>query len=90
MYVLKLTLCLNKYHTMKAYPVLHAFSTSVLNGGEWSAPCPSRFTPRKTAPGTHLLGGWAGSQAGKNVAVNRKNPFPASAWNQTPVAQLTD
>jgi hypothetical protein len=31
----------------------HAFSTSVLDGGEWSASCPGRFTPRERAPSTH-------------------------------------
>jgi hypothetical protein len=27
--------------------------TSALDGGEWSASCPGRFTPRERAPGTH-------------------------------------
>jgi len=37
---------------------LHALLTSVLNGGEWSASCPSHFNPREIAPGTHWIGGW--------------------------------
>jgi hypothetical protein len=31
---------------------LHSFFTSVLDGGEWSASRPGRFTPRERAPGT--------------------------------------
>jgi hypothetical protein len=38
--------------------------TSVLDGGEWSALCPSHFTPRERAPGAHWMGGWVGSRAG--------------------------
>jgi hypothetical protein len=32
--------------------------TSALDGGEWSASRPDRFTPRKRASGTHWIGGW--------------------------------
>jgi hypothetical protein len=39
--------------------------TSVLDGGEWSASLPGRFTP-----GTHWIGGWVGSRAGLD-AVNK-------------------
>ena len=39
-------------HYMKRYVgvevQLHAFLTSALDGGEWSAPRPGRFTPKKT------------------------------------------
>jgi hypothetical protein len=31
--------------------------TSALDGGEWSASCPGRFTPRERTPGTHWIGG---------------------------------
>jgi hypothetical protein len=52
---------------MKAYGVvdvqIHIFLTSALGGGEWSASCPSRFTPRKRAPGTHWMG-WVDPRAG--------------------------
>jgi hypothetical protein len=34
--------------------------TSVLDGGDWSASRPGRFTPRERAPGTHWIGGWVG------------------------------
>jgi len=37
---------------------LHAFLTSELDGGEWSASRPGHFTPRERTPGTHWLGGW--------------------------------
>jgi hypothetical protein len=30
---------------------------SALDGGEWSASCPGRFTTRERAPGTHWIGG---------------------------------
>jgi hypothetical protein len=33
----------------------HAFLTSALDGGEWSASRPSRFIPRERAPGTHWI-----------------------------------
>jgi hypothetical protein len=41
---------------------LHAFLTSVLDGGELSASRPCRFTPRERALGTHWIGGWVGSE----------------------------
>jgi hypothetical protein len=31
--------------------------TSVLDGSEWSASCPGRFTSREKAPVTHWVGG---------------------------------
>jgi hypothetical protein len=31
--------------------------TSALDGGEWSAPRPGRFTPREIAPGIQCIGG---------------------------------
>jgi hypothetical protein len=37
--------------------------TSALDGGEWSASRPGRFTPRERAPGTHWIGGWVGPRA---------------------------
>jgi hypothetical protein len=32
--------------------------TSALDGSEWSASRPGRFTPRERALGTHCIGGW--------------------------------
>jgi hypothetical protein len=37
--------------------------TSALEGGEWSASRPGRFSPSKRAPGTHWIGGWVGPRA---------------------------
>jgi hypothetical protein len=67
---LKLSLCsfLTEHHAMKVYwgvkVQLHAFLTSALDGGEWSASHHGRFTPRERAPGTHWIGGWVGPRAG--------------------------
>jgi hypothetical protein len=49
----KLSLCLTEHHIMKAYwgveVQLHEFLTAALDGGEWSASRPSRFTPMERA-----------------------------------------
>jgi hypothetical protein len=37
---------------------LHAFLTSALVGGEWSASCPRRFARAERTPCTHWTGGW--------------------------------
>jgi len=60
----KLSLCLTKHHAMKywegRYSTTHLL-TSALEGGEWSASCPGRFTPAlETAPSIHSIGGWMG------------------------------
>jgi hypothetical protein len=41
---------------------LHSL-TSALDGGEWSASRPGRFTPREKAPDTPWIGGWMGPRA---------------------------
>jgi hypothetical protein len=66
--------------------------TSALDGGEWSASRPGRFTPWERAPGTHWIGGWAGSGAVLDAVVKRKIPKPRRESNTTtpivqPVAQ---
>jgi hypothetical protein len=38
------------------------FLTSALDGGEWSASRPDRFTPGERSPGTHWIGGLVGPQ----------------------------
>jgi hypothetical protein len=37
--------------------------TSAIDGGEWSASRPGRFTPRKRSTGTHWIGSWVGPRA---------------------------
>jgi hypothetical protein len=54
--------------------------TSALDGGEWSASRPGRFTPRKRAPGTHGIGGCVDPRAGLDAVVKREihSPRPES------------
>jgi len=61
---------------------LHAFLTSALYGGEWSATCQGCFTPGGVTPGTH----WIRYQqvdfrACLNVVVKRKIPCPCWEWS---------
>jgi len=41
------------------------------SGGEWSASCLGRFTPRERAPDTHWIGGWVGHRAGLDAVAKR-------------------
>jgi hypothetical protein len=67
---------------------LHAFLTSALDGGEWSALRPGRFTSREKAPSTHWIGGWVGSRAVLDAVVKRKIPSLRRESNpRTPVVQ---
>jgi hypothetical protein len=59
--------------------------TSALDGGEWSASRPGRFTPRKRAPGIHWIGGWVGPRAVLDAVVKRKIPSPCQDSN--PIVQ---
>jgi hypothetical protein len=43
--------------------------TSALDGGEWSASRPCRFTPRERAPGYHWKGGWVDPRAVLDAVV---------------------
>jgi hypothetical protein len=68
----------------------HAFLTSALDGGEWSASRPVRLTLRERAPSTHWIGDWVGSRAGLGTVVKRKIPSPCRDSNPPiiePVAQ---
>jgi hypothetical protein len=72
---------------MQAYGVeiwLHAFLTSVLDGNEWSASRPGRFTSKENS-GTHWIGGRVGPRAGLDVVAKIKS-FPER--NPAPVVQL--
>jgi hypothetical protein len=67
---------------------LHAFLTAALDGGEWSASRPGRFTRMETAPGTHWIGGWVGPRAVLDRVVKRKIPSPRRKSNpRTPIVQ---
>jgi hypothetical protein len=72
---------------MAYWHTLHAL-TSALDGGEWSASRPGRFTPRERAPGTHWIGGWVGPKAVLEAVVKRKIPSPRRESNpRTPIVQ---
>jgi len=61
--------------------------TSPLDGGEWSASRPSRFTPEERAHLTHWIGGWVGLRASPAATVKREDPFIAPVGDLTPVVQ---
>jgi len=50
--------------------------TSEIDGGEWSALRPCRFTPR-----THWVEGWVGPRAGLDMVSKRKIPSPRQESN---------
>jgi hypothetical protein len=50
----------------------HVFLSSALDGGEWLASLPSRFTPGERAPGTHWIGDWVGPRTGLDDVERRK------------------
>jgi hypothetical protein len=62
------------------YRIQLAFLTSALDGGEWSASRPVRFTPREN-PDTHWLGGWVDSRASLDTVVKRKILSPCRDSN---------
>jgi hypothetical protein len=78
---LKLSLCFNwapRHEDVLGewrYSSTHSL-TSALDGGEWSASRPGRFTSSEIAPGTHWIGGWVGTIAGLDAVVKRKIPSP--------------
>jgi len=68
---------------------LYTFLTLAFDGREFSASCPSCFTPGERAPGTHWIEGWVCLTAVLDAVAKRKNPFPDCAGNQTSVIQPT-
>jgi hypothetical protein len=51
----------------------YSFTTSSLDGSEWSASRPGRaFTPGERTPGTHWTGGWVGPRAGLDTEFRGK------------------
>jgi hypothetical protein len=89
----KLSLCFNQApcHEGTLEEWMYSFThplTSALAGGEWSAPCPSGFTPTERAPHTHWIGGWVGPRTVLDVVVKRKIPNPRWELNpRTPIIQ---
>jgi hypothetical protein len=69
---------------MKAYWSL----ASALDGGEWSASRPGRFTPRERDAGTPWTGGWVGPRAALDAVVKRKITSPRRQSNpRIPIVQ---
>jgi len=60
---------------------LHAFLTSAIDTGEWSASRPGRFSSRIRVPSTHRIGGWVGLRVGLDAVAKRKNPNITPAGN---------
>jgi hypothetical protein len=63
--------------TYRGVQVSSTFSTSALDGGEWSVSLPDHSALREIAPGFHLIGGWVGLKAGLD-AVEKRIIFPLS------------
>jgi hypothetical protein len=62
--------------------------TSVLDGGEWPASRPGRFTLRGKTPGIHWIGGWVGPSAGLDTLSKRKIPSPRrDSYQDNPTVQ---
>jgi hypothetical protein len=82
----KLSLCFNlaPYHegvlVEWKYSFTHFFN-SALDGGEWSASRPGRFTPSERPPDTHWIGGWMGPRAILDMVVKIKIPSPSRELN---------
>jgi hypothetical protein len=49
---------------------------TLLDGGEWSASRPGRFTPREEVPDSHWIRGRVDPRAGLVTVVKRKIPSP--------------
>jgi hypothetical protein len=62
------------------------YLTLALDGGEWSASRPGRFTTKERAHGTHWIAGWVGPRAGLDKVVKRKITSHCRDWNP-PIVQ---
>jgi hypothetical protein len=54
---------------------------TALDGGEWLASRPDRFTPGETAPGTDCIGGRMGPTSGLDVVDKRSITCPCLKSN---------
>jgi hypothetical protein len=70
------------------YSYTHSL-TSALDGGEWSASRPGRFTPRERAISTHWIGGWVGTRAVLDTVVKRKITSRRRESNPTTPIELS-
>jgi hypothetical protein len=71
------------HHTMNMHGIveaqLHIFLMKALDGGKWSAPCSSCFTPGKDPL---VPTGWqSGTQSQSGCGSKQKNPCPCPEWN---------
>jgi hypothetical protein len=84
--MVKLSLALMEHHGMEAYwgaeIQLHAFLTSELDGGEWSASRPGRFIPTERTRGTHWIGSCMGFFYLK-TKYDRNSKFPQAFVSET-------
>jgi hypothetical protein len=60
----------------------YSFSTSALDGDEWSASRPGHALPRGKDPGTHWTGGWVGPRTRLHKEATGEIIF-ASAGDRT-------
>jgi hypothetical protein len=75
--------CIGEWRYSSTYSL-----TSALDGGEWSASRPGRFSPSERAPGIRWTGGWVGPRAVLDAVVKRKIPSPRRESNlRTPIVQ---
>jgi hypothetical protein len=75
---------------MKAYwgseGITPRILTSALDGGEWSASRPGRFTSGEATTDAHWMGGCLDNRAGLDAVVRKK--FPAPTGTRTNVITL--
>jgi hypothetical protein len=83
------SLCLTKHDAVRLIRgvevYLHAFLTSAVDGGEWSASRSASFIAEERAHDTHCIGTWVGCTVHLEAVAKR---IPESAGNRTPVLEL--
>jgi hypothetical protein len=63
----------------------HAFLTTALDTGKWSASCPTNLTP-----GPYWKGGSVGPRTGLDAMAKRKIPCPSQELTFSPVTKVTE